>query len=313
MLSGLSRATFSMLASSVLAKKLASRYGIRNPRSVARRFVAGETLEEALEASKSLERQGLAVTVDRLGELVTEREAAASATRAAIALIHAAGQAGVSKNISVKLTQLGLEVDRSTATDNLRRVLDVADQAGFFVRVDMEGSEYTDVTLDMFESIWNVGCRNIGVVIQACLHRSEADLKRVVALGARVRLVKGAYREPKDIAFQDEAEIDTEFLKLMRLLLPGGTYPAIATHDPEVIEETRRFAESKGLGRDAFEFQFLYGIRRDLQASLVQAGYPVRIYVPFGEDWFPYFMRRLGERPENVAFVLRSLFREQRA
>lgn len=313
MLSGLSRAVFSMLAGSTVAKMLATRYGLRHPHSVARRFVAGASLEEALDAARALEQQGLTVTIDRLGESVTEREAASSATRAIMALVRAQAAAGLSRNVSVKLTQLGLEIDRSTAIDNLRRVLDVAAQVDGFVRIDMEGSEYTDVTLDAFESLWNIGCRNLGVVIQAYLRRSEGDLRRVMALGARVRLVKGAYLEPKEIALQGEAEIEAEFIRLMRILLAEGHYPAIATHDPDAIAETQRFAASRGLAKDAFEFQFLYGIRRDLQAELVQAGHPVRIYVPYGDDWFPYFMRRLAERPENVAFVLRGIFGEAKA
>lgn len=311
MLAALSRATFSVLAGSTVAKKVASRYGLRGPRSVARRFVAGETLEEALDAARGLERLGLTVTVDRLGEQVTEREAASSATRAAIALVHAASAAGISRNISVKLTQLGLEVDRATVTNNLRQLLDAAADTDCFVRIDMEGSDYTDRTLDIFEDIWHAGSRNVGVVIQAALRRSEADLERILALGARVRLVKGAYQEPKDIAFQHERDIDEAFLKLMRLLLSAGVYPAIATHDPELIAETKRVASSHGLARGAFEFQLLYGIRRDVQVSLVAEGYPVRVYVPYGSDWFPYFMRRLAERPENVTFVLRNLFRER--
>jgi proline dehydrogenase len=312
MFSGLSRATFSMLAESAVAKKLASRYGLKHPHSVARRFVAGESLEDALQAARTLEQQGLMVTIDRLGELVTEREAASSATRAVIALIRAEAGAGISKNVSVKLTQLGLEIDRSTAIDNLRRILDAAAAVDCFVRIDMEGSEYTDVTLDAFEGLWNIGCRNLGVVIQAYLRRSENDLKRVIALGSRVRLVKGAYREPKDVAFQEEAEVHAEFLRLMRILLAEGTYPAIATHDPEAIEETKRFATSRGLAAGAFEFQLLYGIRRDLQASLAAQGYPVRIYVPYGDEWFPYFMRRLAERPENVSFVIRGILGERK-
>lgn len=309
MLATLSRATFSVLAGSTTAKKLASRYGLRRPDSAARRFVAGETLEEGLEAAGALERTGLMVTLDRLGEQTTEREAASSATRAIMTLIRAAAATSVSKNISIKLTQIGLDIDHSTATDNVRRILDVAAEHGFFVRIDMEGSEHTDVTLDMFEGLWNIGHRNVGVVIQAYLRRSEADLKRVMALGGRVRLVKGAYREPKEIAFQEEAEVEAEFLRLMRLLLAGGTYPAIATHDPAAIEETKRAATALQLPATAFEFQLLYGIRRDLQASLHAEGYPVRIYVPFGEEWFPYFMRRLAERPENVSFVLRHFFK----
>jgi proline dehydrogenase len=313
MLAALSRATFSVLAGSTTAKTIASRYGLRRLDSPARRFVAGESLEEGIDAARALERQGLMVTLDRLGEQTTEREAASSATRSIITLIRAAAAAGISKNISIKLTQVGLEIDESTATDNVRRILDVAAEHDFFVRIDMEGSDYTDVTLDMFEALWNIGTRNMGVVIQAYLRRSEADLKRVIAIGGRVRLVKGAYFEPKETAFQEEAEVEAEFLKLMRMLLSDGHYPAIATHDPAVIEETKRFAASRQLPAGAFEFQLLYGIRHDLQIALASEGFPVRVYVPYGEEWFPYLMRRLAERPENVSFVLRHLFKGARA
>lgn len=312
MLAALSRGAFSMLGASGLLKRVASRYGMREPHSFARRFVAGETLEEAIAAARGLEAQGLLVTIDRLGEQVSEREAALAATRAYIGVIHAAAAAGITKNLSVKLTQIGLDIDRATATDNLRRVLDAASSADFFVRIDMESSAYTAQTLEIFDSLWKIGCRNIGVVIQSCLRRSMADVQHLNALGARVRLVKGAYVEPREVAFQDKADVDAQFVELMRVLLTDGQYPAIATHDPVLIDETRRFADRCGLRRDQFEFQMLFGIRRDLQASLAKAGHPVRVYVPFGQEWFPYFMRRLGERPANVSFVLKNLFREDR-
>ena len=309
----LSRAVFSMLAGSGLLKKVASRYGMRQPHSFARRFVAGETLEEAIAASLALERSGLTVTMDLLGEQVTTAEPAAAATQAYIGVIRAAAAAGVSRNLSVKLTQIGLDIDRATCTDNLRRIVEVAGEMDFFVRIDMEGSAYTELTLQTFESVWSIGSRNIGVVIQAALRRSAEDVKRMNALGARVRLVKGAYREPRDVAFQRKEEVDAQFINLMQLLLADGRYPAIATHDPAIIDRTRQVGDTLGLARDGFEFQFLYGIRRDLQLSLATAGYPVRVYVPFGREWFAYFMRRLGERPANVAFVLKSLVREERA
>jgi proline dehydrogenase len=312
MLDGLSRGVFSMLAGSGLLKRVASRYGMREPHSFARRFVAGETLAEAMAAARALESAGLLVTVDRLGEQVTDREAALAATRAYIGVMRAAEGAGISRNVSVKLTQIGLDIDRATATDNLRRILDVADKAEFFVRIDMESSAYTDQTLETFQSLWHIGCRNLGVVIQSCLRRSVADVQHLNALGARVRLVKGAYREPSDIAFVDKADVDAQFVELMHLLLTAGQYPAIATHDPALIDQTKRFADARGLRRDQFEFQLLFGIRRDLQTSLAKEGYPVRVYLPFGQEWFPYFMRRLGERPANVSFVIKSLLRENR-
>jgi proline dehydrogenase len=219
-------------------------------------------------------------------------------------------QSGIERNVSLKLTQLGLDVDRATCVDNLRRILEPATEHKFFVRIDMENSPYTDVTLQIFETLWGQGQRNIGVVLQSYLLRTEADVRRVNALGARVRLVKGAYKEPKPVAYQKKSEVDAAFVRLMQLLLDEGTYPAIATHDPDMIDATKAYAVKKGCEKECFEFQMLYGIRRDLQTSLHAEGYPMRVYVPFGKQWFPYFMRRLGERPANVTFVLKSLFRE---
>jgi proline dehydrogenase len=311
MIAGVSKAVFSTLATSGILKRLASRYGMRRPQSFARRFVAGETLVEAIAAARALERQGLTVTLDHLGESVTASEPALAATRDYIETIRAAAAAGVSRNLSVKLTQIGLDVDRATATDHLRRVLEAAAEADFFVRIDMEGSAYTAETLDIFESLWGVGYRNVGVVIQSCLRRSADDVTRLNALGARVRLVKGAYREPKEVAFQAKDEVDARFVELMRLLLTHGVSPAIATHDPAMIAATQQYAESQGIDKSRFEFQMLFGIRRDLQTALAAAGHPFRVYVPFGREWFPYFMRRLGERPANVGFVFKSLIREE--
>jgi proline dehydrogenase len=310
MIAALSRATFSALADSRTLKKIASRYGMR-PNGFARRFVAGETVDEAIECATRIERSGMTVTLDHLGERVTTRDEATRSTREYMAMVEAIAKAGISRNISVKLTQLGLDIDRATSVDNIRRVLDVASKADFFVRIDMEGAAYTDQTLEAVDSLWGIGSHNIGVVIQAYLKRSPDDLERVLALGMRVRLVKGAYREPKDVAFQDKEEVDRAFVDLMKVLLREGTYPAIATHDPAMIDETKKFAAGQGIDKSTFEFQMLYGVRRDLQRTLVAAGYPFRVYVPFGTDWFPYFMRRLGERPANVGFVLKGLLREE--
>lgn len=312
MVAGLSKAVFSTMAASRVLERLASRYGMRRPESFARRFVAGETLAEAIAAARILERQGLAVTIDHLGESVASSDAALTATREYIDTIRAAAAAGISRNVSVKLTQIGLDVDRATATDHLRRILEAAAEAEFFVRIDMESSAYTAATLEIFENIWQVGYRNVGVVIQSCLRRSADDLAAIVALGARIRLVKGAYREGKDVAYQAKEEVDAQFVALMKTLLSRGSYPAIATHDPAMIAATRQHAEAEGIDRSRFEFQMLFGIRRDLQASIAAAGYPFRVYLPFGRAWFPYFMRRLGERPANVGFVLKSLLREER-
>jgi proline dehydrogenase len=312
MVAAVARAAFSVLAESQSLKKLASRYGLRKPDSFARRFIAGETVADAVAAARALEAQGLTVTLDLLGEQVASREEAQRATERYAATVGAIEQAGIGRNLSIKLTQLGLTIDRATTVDNLRRVLNVASTAGFFVRIDMEGSAYTEATLDTFETAWGIGYRNIGVVLQSALRRSEADVRRVNKLGARVRLVKGAYREPREVAYGKKAEVDAAFVRLMTMLFRDGTYPAIATHDPAMIDAAKTIAAETGVPAKAFEFQMLYGVRRDLQASLAAEGFQVRVYVPFGADWFPYFMRRLGERPANVGFVMRSVMREQR-
>ncbi len=313
MIQAVARAAFSVLADSQSLKRAASRYGLRRPESFARRFIAGESVAEAIEAARALETQGLTVTLDLLGEAVAAREAALRAVEQYIASMAEIARAGVGRNISLKLTQLGLTIDRATTVDNLRRVLDAAAADDFFVRIDMENSPYTDATLDTWETVWGIGYRNVGVVIQSALRRSEQDIRRVNRLGGRVRLVKGAYREPGDVAHKRKADVDAAFVELMTLLFKEGTYPAIATHDPAMIEAARRIAGEMRIANDQFEFQMLYGVRRDLQTSLHRDGYRMRIYVPFGTEWFPYFMRRLGERPANVGFVIKSVLQEKRS
>ena len=310
-LEALPKAAFSLLASSNILKRLASRYGMRRSSSFARRFIAGESVAEAIEAARQIEQQGLLVTLDLLGESVATSDEAAVATKGYLDAVAVIERAGIGRNISLKLTQLGLDVDRATCIDNLRRILDTSSKSGFFVRIDMENSPYTDLTLEVLETVWNIGYRNVGTVIQSYLKRSPGDVDRLNALGVRVRLVKGAYNEPREVAYQQKSEVDASFVELMRVLLRAGTYPAIATHDPEMIKATTTFAAQQQISKDKFEFQMLYGIRRDLQAELSSAGYPFRVYVPFGKEWFPYFMRRLGERPANVGFVVRSLLREK--
>jgi proline dehydrogenase len=279
-------------------------------RRAARRFVAGEQLSEALEAVRRLNAAGLAATLDFLGEGVTSRERAEASGRAYGRILDAVHASGVRSHLSLKLTQLGLDVDEVLCHRILREILDRA--GGTFVRIDMESSRYTDRTLRLFEALWAEGRRNVGVVIQSYLRRSARDVERLIALGARVRLVKGAYAEPPSVAFPRKADVDVNFARLAARLLGAGTYPAIATHDERLIEEAIRTAASLGVAPDRFEFQLLYGVRRDLQMRLAQRGYRVRIYVPFGEEWYPYFMRRLAERPANVWFVLRSMVLERR-
>jgi proline dehydrogenase len=277
----------------------------------ARRFIAGETVEEAIDAARQIQANRLGVTLDYLGESVASIAEADAATRAYIAVLEKIAAAGVERNISLKLTQLGLTIDRATCVDNLRRILDAAAARDFFVRIDMENSPYTAVTLDVFETMWQQGYRNAGVVLQSCLPRSEQDAARMNELGARVRLVKGAYKEPRDAAYQSKADVDASFVRIMKILLTGGASPAIATHDPAMIDATRAFAKDRGIDSTRYEFQMLFGIRRDLQNSLKREGLRVRVYVPFGREWFPYFMRRLGERPANIGFVIRGVLRER--
>lgn len=306
-----SKAFFHALAGSRGLKHLASRYGMRQPGSFARRFIAGETVDEAIEAVRAIEASGLAQTLDLLGESVATVAEADTATREYLTVLDRIVASGVGRNISLKLTQLGLTIDRATSVDNLRRILDAAGAHGFFVRVDMEDSPFTEVTLEIFETMWQQGYRNAGIVLQSYLPRSVADAKRMNALGARVRIVKGAYKEPKGVAHQDKADVDAAFIEIMKLLLAGGSYPAIATHDPAMIAATRAFAVERGIAQDRYEFQMLYGIRRDLQAGLKADGFGVRVYVPFGREWFSYFMRRLGERPANIGFVIRGILSER--
>jgi len=304
---------FTLLSRSNTLKRLASSYGMATPRSFARRFIAGEHVADAISAARALQAKGLLLTLDYLGESVTTIEQATAATREYTHLMNDIVAADIERNVSVKLTQLGLAIDRATCVDNMRRILEPARQHGFFVRIDMENSPYTDVTLEVFETLWNLEYRNIGVVLQSYLFRTERDLRRMNELGARVRLVKGAYREPASVAYQQKSDVDAAYLRQMRLLLDHGAYPAFATHDVALLNEIKSYATERGVTRDRYEFQMLYGVRRDLQISFVTDGYRMRIYVPFGKEWFPYFMRRLGERPANVLFVLRAMLKESGA
>lgn len=307
MLDATSKAFFHTLAQVSTLQRLASKYGMAPGSGFARRFIAGETVQEAVGAVADLPGKGLHLTLDYLGESVATAAEASAAAADYVKIIDAIVASGIERNISLKLTQLGLDVDKATAVDNMRRILEPADAHGFFVRIDMENSPYTDATLEILDTLWRQGHKNVGTVIQSYLKRSGEDIDRLNAMGARVRLVKGAYKEPKEVAHQNKSEVDAAYVELMKVLLDKGTYPAIATHDPVMIDATKAYAKSKGYASDRFEFQMLYGIRRDLQMSLVKEGYRVRVYVPFGKQWYPYFMRRLGERPANVGFVVRGI------
>lgn len=311
MLAATSKAIFHTLARIDLLRRVVSRYGMAPGHGFARRFIAGETTAEAIEIARGLGARGFGVSLDYLGESVASAELAAAAAGAYTGIIGAIVAAGVERNVSLKLTQLGLDVDRATAIDNLRRVLETAQPHGFFIRIDMENSPYTDATLDILETVRGLGFTDVGTVIQSCLTRSEGDVARLNRLGARVRLVKGAYNEPRTVAYHRIEDVDAAYVRLAGQLLDANPYPAFATHDPAMIDAVKAEATARGVGRDRFEFQMLFGIRRDLQAALLAEGYKVRVYVPFGKQWFPYFMRRLGERPANVAFVLRGVWHDQ--
>jgi proline dehydrogenase len=283
-------------------------------RSMVARFVAGESLDEALGALERLRAAGLRTTVDVLGEAVMSVADAETAAAEYLDVLDALAARGLDRNVSVKLSQMGLGVDEAACRRNVSRILERAAAHDAFVRIDMEDHETTDATLALWRELrpLNAGRGDSGVVIQAALRRSPSDVDALVAEGARIRLCKGAYVEPASVAYPDKVDVDAAYERLMERLFVEGTFPAIATHDERLIGRAIVFARERGIAADRFEFQMLYGVRRDLQERLVRAGYGVRVYVPFGTQWYPYFMRRLAERPANVAFVLRSVLRERR-
>jgi proline dehydrogenase len=287
--------------------RLATRTSVT--RSMVDRFVAGQTLAEALAALPRLGERGLVTTVDVLGESVTSAEAADAAVGRYLETIDALAAGGLERNVSVKLSQMGLDVDERLCRRNVERIFERAAASGTFVRIDMEDHTKTDATLGVWRDLRSVDPAS-GVVIQAALRRSTDDVAALVAERAPIRLCKGAYKEPAAVAHQAKAEVDAAYVRLMERLLREGERPALATHDERIVEQAIALVEREGLGRDRFEFQMLYGIRRDLQARLSEAGYRVRVYVPYGREWYPYFMRRLAERPANVAFILRAVLRE---
>jgi proline dehydrogenase len=276
---------------------------------LAARFVAGESLADALAVSRRLNAEGIAVTLDHLGESVTSLEEAAQSRDVYLRLLPAIRDAGIRGNVSLKLTQFGLDFSFEQCQRNVELLAECAARLNTFLRVDMESSDTTQRTLDLVCGL-HARYGSVGVVVQAYLHRSREDVQSLSAKRIRVRLCKGAYLEPPDVAFPRKQDVDRNFIELMKLLLDRGEYPAIATHDERMIAETRKYAAARGIGRDAFEFQMLYGIRRDLQRALIAEGYRLRLYVPFGKAWYPYYMRRLAERPANVFFILRHLFRQ---
>jgi len=277
-------------------------------RKLSARFVAGSRLADALDVCRRMRADGITATLDYLGENVKSLDEAAACRDTYLGMLHAMQDAGVEPNVSLKLTQFGLDLSESACEENVGALLKAATAIGGFVRIDMESSEYTDRTLALVTRLhreWGA----CGTVIQAYLQRSAGDIEYLERERIRVRLVKGAYLESPPIAFPDKAYVDRNYLALAKSLLTSGEYPAIATHDERIIEAVERFVTEKGIGRERFEFQMLYGIRRDLQRRLVKEGYRLRLYVPFGEAWYPYFMRRLAERPANLWFFVRNLLR----
>jgi proline dehydrogenase len=250
----------------------------------------------------------MTASLDHLGENVVTREDAERARASYTEALDRIAGADIDANVSLKLTHLGLDISEEFCAQQLQIVTRRASERQNFVRVDMEGSAYTDRTIQIVKQA-RAETESVGTVIQAYLRRSEQDIRDLLGIGCRIRLVKGAYKEPSQIAFPGKKEVDANFIKLMKILLPSGVYNAIATHDPKMIEATIRFAAERDITKDKFEFQMLYGIRTDLQSRLVRQGYRVRVYIPFGKDWFPYFMRRLAERPANLLFFVRNLFR----
>ncbi len=280
----------------------------RATRGVSRRFVAGEALDEAVTATQALNTRGIRAALDLLGENVSDEKEAQSAARNYIAALDCIKQSGIDANISIKLTALGLDISQDLCEQNVQSILEHARQQGTFVAIDMEASAYTertvDITLRMHKQF-----EGVGTVIQSYLYRSKSDIEALIAENVRVRLVKGAYKEPADIAFQQKSDVDQNYIELMLMLLAKGNYPAIASHDEHIIQAATNFVRDQGISKKAFEFQMLYGIRRDMQDKLVQQGYDMRVYVPYGSQWYPYLMRRMAERPANLVFVMSNAIR----
>lgn len=285
-------------------KKLLTSVGAFN--RMTHRFVAGETLDEAAAAIKELNKHGIAATFDHLGEAIKNEAEARAEVEAYTRILDRIEADKLDSNVSLKLTQLGLDISRELCVANLTEIVARAGQYGNFVRIDMEDSGHLDATLDAFRAV-RAEHDNVGIVIQSYLYRGEQDIRDLLALGSRIRLCKGAYAEPPEVAFPEKAKVNANYVALMKILLTSGIYHGIATHDPKMINATIRFARDEKLDQKSFEFQMLYGIARNRQLQLVKEGFNMRVYVPYGRAWYPYFMRRLAERPANVLFVLRAL------
>ncbi len=306
------RHILSYLSTARWARNLVSNWSIAW--RVASRFVAGTDRTAAIDLTREMNNNGLQVTLDYLGESCTNEGEALQAREEILRLLGDIGRNNLEANVSIKPTQLGMKIDYDLAVENICSLVAKASQMGNFIRIDMEDSPTVDTTLKIYRHIrYSAGLPNVGVVIQSYLYRSEADIEQLIEEGARVRLCKGAYAEPADVAFPKKIDVDANYLNLSRLLLSpkarqNGGYPAFATHDPKMIDEIKRYVRANNIPSDAFEFQMLHGIRRDLQESLVKEGYRVRVYVPYGTAWYPYFVRRLAERPANLWFFISNYF-----
>jgi proline dehydrogenase len=280
-------------------------------KTFARRFVAGETLDEAIDAVRALNAKGISVSLDLLGESVTNEGEARAGGAEYLKILDRIREQHLDANVSVKLTAMGLDLSEDLCISVMRELLGRAQAYSTFVRLDMESSAYTERTLQLFEDrLYPTYKEAVGIVLQSYLYRTSSDVARAVALKCRVRLCKGAYKEPASVAFADKKDVDANYVKCMHELLDRGNYPGIATHDPAIIDEAKRYVAEKNIDRSKFEFQMLYGVRRDLQEQLVADGYRLRVYVPFGTQWYPYLMRRLAERPANVVFITGNVLRE---
>lgn len=286
--------------------RFAEKFGMKLGAS---RFVSGETLEQALVSVQDLNRRGILATLDQLGEGVFEEKVAREMCQAYIDLLDGIARTGVNANVSLKLTQMGLSFDRKLTDEIIHTIVKKAAETNNFVRIDMEDTPYTDVTLEIYRNLRQQGFDNVGTVIQSYLYRSEKDVAELIKMNAKLRLVKGAYKEPPEHAFPKKFDNDENFKKLTAMLLDADVYPAVATHDEAIINWTKEYVRTKGIAKDRFEFQMLYGVRTHLQEELAKEGYRVRCYVPFGRMWYPYFTRRIAERPGNLWFVIKNMIK----
>jgi proline dehydrogenase len=289
-------------------KEFAAKFGLF--KRLTTRFIAGETIEEAIVAIRELNAHGCSASFDHLNESVGSVAETEAEVREYLDVLARIDETGIDSNVSIKLTQFGLEIDPELAYRNARRIVQEAARRGNFVRVDMEGSNVTQATIDVFQQLRaEFGLNDVGIVVQSYLYRTADDVRDLLKLPARIRLCKGAYNEPPEVAYPDKKDVDQNYVRVMQLLLSSGIYHGIATHDPKMIDATIDFAGRAGIRKEAFEFQMLYGIRRDLQDQLARDGYRMRVYVPYGKHWYPYFMRRLAERPANIWFVMKNMLK----